>query len=40
MMKEYEKPTVEIISMITTERVTFNEDGTGGDMGLESDMLE
>ena len=38
MKKDYQKPEVEMISLVTTEKVTGDDDYVDGEMGLESSI--
>ncbi len=39
MKKEYEKPEVEEVTLVTEEAVTANDDWVDGEMGLESSIF-
>ena len=39
MMKEYEKPIVEVISLVTEEKITTEFDNPGGEPVIESNTL-
>lgn len=39
MKKEYEKPEVELISLVTEEGIASDDDVIDGEMGLESSIF-
>ncbi len=39
MKREYEKPEVEVISLVTQEEITGGDDLVDGEMGLESSIF-